>query len=245
MGVIGALSIDFAAGCLSAREVDGVIIGDGLPSSVVETFLKLLADDSRLRDLPIAVLGAGSDIPDLPNLVVAPDPLVLLERAVPLVRMRALEGALKRLLMSIESKGMIDAETALFNPDAFGDALNRAIADASERGVGLSLARFSFEHPLDRRTGMDAARLVSRLVRDVDFACRDEDGSILFVFAETDLRAAHVAARRLASVLKHTMLRPGRDRPPLTPSVTLATLKPSDTALTLLTRVTPHPVAAA
>ncbi|MBM3529501.1 MAG: GGDEF domain-containing protein [Alphaproteobacteria bacterium] len=245
MGVIGALNLDFAAGCLAAREVDGVIVGDGLPWRAVEAFLETLAADRRFRELPVAVLGADGDVPGLPHLVCAREPRALLDCAIPLIRLRALESSLKRLLQSIESKGMLDPQTGLFHPNAFGEALNLSIADAAERGSTLSLARFSFDEPLDRRTGMDASRLVSRLVRDVDFACRDEDGSILFVFADTDLRAAHVAARRLASVLKHTMLRPGRDRPPLTPSVTLATLKPSDTALTLLTRVTPRPVAAA
>ena len=46
-----------------------------------------------------------------------------------------------------------------------------SIQDAEECGTRLSLARFSFDDPLDRCTSMDAARLVSRLVRDVDFAC--------------------------------------------------------------------------
>jgi hypothetical protein len=46
-------------------------------------------------------------------------------------------------------------------------------------------------------------------------------------------------------VLKHTMLRPDREGPAAAPAVTLATLKPSDTMLTLLARVTPRPVAAA
>ena len=40
----------------------------------------------------------------LPNFVRARDPLVLLERAVPFIRMRALETALKRLLTSIEPR---------------------------------------------------------------------------------------------------------------------------------------------
>jgi hypothetical protein len=56
-----------------------------------------------------------------------------------------------------------------------------------------------------------------------------------------------VLARRIASVLKHTMLRPAH-RPgivPNGPNVTLATLKPGDTALTLLARAAPRPVAAA
>jgi len=245
MGVIGALSVDTAARCLAAREVDGVLIGDGLPSASVEVFLALLAEDARFRHLPVAVLGTGGGVPELTNFVCARDPLVLLARALPLIRLRAFESALKRLLHSIESKGMTDARTGLLNVEAFGRELGRAIEDAAERGVTLSLARFSFEQDIDRRTGLDAARLISRLVRDADFACRQDDGSILFVFADTDLRTAHVVARRLASVLKHTMLRPNRDRPGVSPSVTLATLKPSDTVLTLLTRVSPRPVAAA
>ena len=82
-------------------------------------------------------------------------------------------------------------------------------------------------------------------MRNVDFACRQDDGSILFAFTETDLRAAHVVARRLASVLKHTMLRPDHSRSPISPAVTLATLKPTDTMHSLVARVAPRPVAAA
>ena len=129
MGVIGALSIDQGAGCLKAREVDGIVIGDGLPAGSVDAFLTLLSEDARFRDLPVAVLGAGSDADKLPNFVRARDPLVLLARALPFIRMRALETALKRLLHSIECKGMIDAQTGLFNADAFGEALARAIED--------------------------------------------------------------------------------------------------------------------
>ena len=245
MAVMGALSIESAASCLKAREIDGIVIGDGLPSVSVDAFLSVLAEDARFRELPVGALRACDGTAPLPNLVCARDPLVLLAHMMPLVRLRAFEGALKRLLYSIECKGMIDPRTGLLNVDAFGKELDRAIADVGERGVGLSLARFSFEPEIDRRSGLDAARLVSRLVRDVDFACQQEDGSILFVFAEADLKAAHVAARRLASVLKHTMLQPGGDRPPVSPAVTLATLKPADTMLTLLARVAPRPVAAA
>jgi hypothetical protein len=245
MGVIGALSIDHAAGCLKAREVDGVIIGDGLSANLVDAFLTVLSEDGRFRDLPIAVLNAGYDPGHLPNFISAGDPALLLERAVPFIRMRARETVLKRMLASIECKGMIDAQTGLFHERAFGEALTHAIEDATERGVRLSLARFSFEDPLDRRTSMDAARLMSRLVRNSDFACRQADGSILFAFGDTELRDAHIAARRLASVLKHTMLRADRERPGLSPSVTLATLKSTDTLHSLLARVAARPVAAA
>ena len=252
MGVMGALSVDAAARCLTAREIDGVVVGEGLPNGSAEVFLSLLAQDHRFRDLPVAVLGGG-DADALSNFVCARDPHLLLERAVPLIRLHAFEATLKRLLKSIECKGMIDAQTGLLNVKAFGQQLSRAIEDAGERSVGLSLARFSFEGEIDRRTSLDAARLVCRLLRGADFACRQDDGSVLFAFADTDLRAAHVVARRLASVLKHTMLRPDRarpyerpdDRPGVSPSVTLATLKPSDTVLTLLARVSPRPVAAA
>jgi GGDEF domain-containing protein len=244
MGVMGALSIDSAARCLNAREVDGIVIGDGLPAKSVEALLVILAEDARFRDLPIAALGMGGEPDKLPNFVRASDPHALIERAIPLVRLHAFEGRLKRLLTSIEAKGMIDVRTGLLNLNAFGRDLTRAIDDAGERGVGLSVARFSFDETVDIRASMDAARLMSRLVRNIDFACRQDDGSILFVFTETDLRAAHVVARRLASVLKHTMLRPGRERAPVTPSVTLATLKPTDTLWTLLARVAPRTVAA-
>ena len=243
MGVMGALSVEQGARCLNARELDGIVIGDGLPAYAVDTFLTVLAEDARFRDLPVAVLGATADMPKLPNFVRARDPQMLVARAAPAIRMRAREVALKRLLNSIECKGMLDADTGLFNARAFADALGHAIEDCGERGARLSLARFSFEEPLDRRTSMDAARLVSRLVRDADFACRQDDGAILFAFVGTDLRDAHVAARRLASVLKHTMLRIDRER--TSPSVTLATLKPTDTVHTLLARVVPRPVAAA
>jgi hypothetical protein len=245
MGVMGALSIESAASCLRAREIDGIVIGDGLPFASVDAFLSVLAEDARFRELPVGVLRAGSGSAPLPNLVCARDPLVLFAHVMPLVRLRAFEGALKRLLHSIECKGMTDPRTGLLNVDAFGKDLERAIVDAGDRGVGLSIARFSFEPEIDRRTSMDAARLVSRLVRDIDFACQQEDGSILFVFAEADLKTAHVAARRLASVLRHTMLRPAHEQAQPAPAVTLATLKPSDTMLTLLARVAPRPVAAA
>ena len=245
MGVIGALSVDTAERCLAAREVDGVLIGDGLPASSVDAFLDTLCRNAHYRDLPVALLGGSADIAELANFVRARDPHVLLQRMLPVLRARTFETALKRLLRSIEYKGMIDVQTGLLNQHAFGQALGLAIEDAGERGTVFSLARFSFEQPLDRRTALDTARLVSQLVRNTDFACQEDDNAILFVFGDTSLRDAHVAARRLASVLKHTMLRPDRERPSVSPSVTLATLKRGDTPMSLLARVAPRPVAAA
>src|SRR5581483_11801711 len=244
VGVMGALSVDQAARCLGAREIDGVVIGEGLPARSVKAFIQIMSEDSRFRDMPVAMLGAGSDEPALPNFLRVREPRVLVERILPLVRMHALESRLKRFIRSIECKGMLDARTGLLTVEAFGSELSRAIDDSKERGVGLSVARFSFETEIDIRAGMDAARLLSGLIRNIDLGCRQDDGSIVVAFAETDLRAAHVVARRLASVLKHTMLGAGSEGSGLNPTVTLATLKPTDNVLTLMARIAPRPVAA-
>ncbi len=77
---------------------------------------------------------------------------------------------------------------------------------------------------------------MTRLIRNIDFATRDEEGAILVAFTQTDLRGAHVIARRLAGTLKSNMLTPQR-ADPLTANVTLATLKAGDTLDTLMMRV--------
>ena len=74
-------------------------------------------------------------------------------------------------------------------------------------------------------------------MRQVDFACREADNSIFAVFTETDLRAAHVVARRIASVLKNTMLAPIATAAGIEAAVTLATLKPTDSVNSLIARV--------
>ena len=244
MGVMGALSVEAAARCLSAREIDGVVLGDGLPVRGVAAFLMLLDQEPRFRDLPVAMLGRTADFRMPRNFVQARDPENLVERLLPLVRLHAFEARLRRLLKSIECQGALDARTGLLTIEAFGHELVGAINNAGERGLALSLARFSFEQAVDRRASRDAARIASRLARELDFACRDDDGSLLFAFTETDLKAAHVVARRLASALKHTMLKPEHGLN-MGPSLILATLKPSDTVFTLLSRVALHPVAAA
>ena len=97
------------------------------------------------------------------------------------------------MLKSLDAKGMIDPDTGLLGQEAFWRDLNRAVDDAERRGVGLSMARFSFNNS-DRRSGLDAARLLSRLMRQVDFACREADNSIFAVF--TGHRPARCARRR-------------------------------------------------
>ncbi len=244
VGLIGALSVETAAKYLNARDVDGVVIGDGFSPKVVEALLTAMSEDARFRDLPIA-LASGSPAliaefgPKLTNLETADgDPRAWIDWILPLVRLHAFDARLKRVMQSFDSKGMIDPQTGLLTREAFWCDLSTAMQQAAQRGVGLSVARFTFEPVLERRASLDTARLVSRIVRNIDFACQGSDGSILCVFTGTDLPAAHVISRRIASVLKHTMLiSSDAGRPKLETNITLGMLKPTDTADTLLARV--------
>jgi len=247
VGLIGVFSVETAARYLNARDIDGVVIGDGLGARTVDALLTVLAEEARFRDLPVGVLNNnGCDDERLPNLVRAEgNPLPLVERVLAFVRLQAFENHLKRMLKSLESEGEIDPHTGLLEAHAFWRDLDRAVEEATEAGRALSIARFAFEGITDRRAHIDAARLLSRLIRNIDFACREQDGSILAAFTETDLRSAHVVARRIASVLRHTMVSPGHDRRNIRPTITLATFKPTDNLSTLVARVGAYPKAVA
>ncbi|MGH6771164.1 MAG: GGDEF domain-containing protein [Xanthobacteraceae bacterium] len=246
-GLIGAMSVETAGRYLKARDVDGIVIGEGFQPRVVEALLTVLGEDARFRDLPVGVLGRFPVSESrLCNLIrVESDASLLVERMLPFVRVQALESQLKRLLKSLEADGVLDPDTGLLGREAFWRDLDRAVQQAEVDGSALSVARFSFDDMTDARCAVDAARLFSRLVRDIDFACREQDGSILAAFTETDLRSAHVVARRIASVLRHTMLSPDLERQTIKPCVTLATLKPSDNLSTLVARVGTYPKVAA
>ena len=96
------------------------------------------------------------------------------------------------------------------------------------------MARFAFD-AAQPRAQFDAARIVSRLMRQMDFGAIKPDGSVMVVFAETDLRNAHMIARRLSSVMRHTSH--GKRDARSEPVVTLATLLPADSAASLLARL--------
>ena len=249
VGAIGALSVETAASYLNARDVDGVVIGEGFGPPTLAAFLTALVEDARFRDLPVALLPEpppAIDISPLANLErLAGSPREVVAGLLPLVRQHALAARLRRRLASIKADGLIDSRTGLFTMAGFLADLTRAIEEAQGRAAGLSLARFSFPPALDRRVSLDAARLISRLVRSIDFGCQTSDGSILVAFSATALRHAHVFARRIASVLRHTTLAPVGDAGgQVDASVTLATLKPTDTVETLVARVCePEPVA--
>lgn len=238
--MLGALSVETAAKHLNARDIDGIVVGDGFSPRMVEAFLTVLAQDTRFRDIPVAVIGeAPPDFAEvLPNIDhVDGDPARLVARMIPLVRMHAFETRLKRMLKTLDTNGMFDPDTGLLTRDTFAHELDKAVIEAADRGTALSLGRFSFDGLLDARASKDGARLVTRLIRNIDFGCRDDDGSLLIAFTQTDLRNAHVVARRIAGVIKNIMLMPQRAGNKVVANVTLATLKAGDTFDSLMLRV--------
>lgn len=247
MGLIGALAVETARSYLNAREVDGIVIGDGFNRAVVDDFLNELGADPRWRDLPvIAPRGSAIDAERLPNAEqFSGDPEAVAARIVPFARMHAFAARLRRVSASLDQKGTLAPESGLLTHAAFMNILHRVTATAEARGAGLSLARLSFGTLLNRRANLDAARITSRLLRESDIACRDEDGSILIAFTETDLVTAHVVARRIASVLKHTTLSLGAERTRLGPTVALAAFRPRDTVETLVARTADQRMVAA
>ncbi len=234
--MLGALSVEAAAKHLNSRDIDGIVIGDGFSPQMVEAFLTLLADEPRFREIPVALTNeAPADFfESLPNIDHADgDPARLAGRMVPLVRMRAFESRLKRMLASLDTDGMIDPDTGLMIRDAFWRDLAKAVADAADRSMSLSIARYSFEGAINERAALDGARLLTRLTRTIDFACRDDDGAILVAFTQTNLREAHGVARRIAGELRNVMM----SGDAITANVTLATLKAGDTLDSLMQRV--------
>ena len=236
MGVVGALSIEAAAKHLNVRDIDGIVLGEGFSPRVVDAFLTVLAEDTRFRNLPVVVTSdAVTPAYDLPNLeIIAGDPARVAANALPLIRQHAFEAYLSRTLHSIDAGGLLDPRTGLLTSAAFNRDLATAVHQTLARGGGLSVARFAFD-PAHERARLDAARILSRLMRQMDFGAVQNDGSIVAVFAETDLRIAHMIARRLSSVMRHTTH--GKRDARVEPVVTLATMLPSDSAKSLLARL--------
>jgi hypothetical protein len=238
--MLGALSVETAAKHMNARDINGIVVGDGFSPRMVEAFLTVLAQDTRFRDIPVAVIGEAP--PEFAEVLsnidqVAGDPTRLVARMVPLVRMHAFEARLKRMLKTLDTDGMFDPETGLLTRDTFWRELEKTIAEAGDRSTPVSIARFSFDGPLDPRASKDGARMMIKLIRNIDFACRQDDGAILVAFTQTDLRAAHVVARRMAGIIKSTMLMPLQVGDKITANVTLATVRAGDTLQSVMLRV--------
>jgi hypothetical protein len=235
-GVVGALSIEAAAKHLNIRDIDGIVLGEGFSPRVIDAFLTVLTEDARFRNLPVVVT-AGDLAPayDLPNLeIVSDDAAQAVATVLPLIRQHAFEAHLSRTLKAVDADGLIDARTGLLTREAFERDFASAIYQTQQRGGGLSVARFAFdpEHP---RAQFDGARIISRLMRQMDFGAAHEDGSVVVVFAETDLKTAHTIARRLSSVMRHTSH--GNRDARSEPAVTVATLLPNDSAKSLRSRL--------
>ena len=235
-GVVGALSIEAAAKHLNVRDIDGIVLGEGFSPRVIDAFLTVLTEDARFRNLPIVLTG-GDLAPayDLPNLeVVSAATAQVVATVLPLIRQHAFEAHLSRTLKAIDADGLIDARTGLLTPEAFERDFASAIYQTQQRGGGLSVARFAFdpEHP---RAQFDGARIISRLMRQMDFGAAQEDGSVVVVFAEADLKTAHTIARRLSSVMRHTSH--GHRDARSEPAITAATLMPNDSAKSLRSRL--------
>jgi hypothetical protein len=236
MGLVGALSIEAAAKHLNLRDIDGIVLGEGFSLRVVDAFLTVLAEDSRFRNLPI-VLTSDELTPayDLPNLeIISGDPEHVAVNTLPLIRQHAFETHLSRTLRSIDAGGLLDPRTGLLTSAAFDRDFATSVYQTLSRGGGLSVARFAFD-PAQERALLDGARIASRLMRQMDFGAVREDGSIIVVFSETDLRTAHMIARRLSSVMRHTSH--GKRDPRSEAVVTVATMLASDSAKTLLARL--------
>ena len=59
-GVVGALSIEAAAKHLNARDIDGIVLGEGFSPRVIDAFLTVLTEDARFRNLPVVVTASRS-----------------------------------------------------------------------------------------------------------------------------------------------------------------------------------------
>ena len=248
VAMIGSLSVESAARYLNTRNLDGIFIGEGFGPPTVDAFLTALGEDHRFRDLPVAQIGGSKpniDCSPLPNYerFDAP-PAEVLEWMLPLIRLHAYEARLQRQLAAIEANGLIDAHTGLYTVTAFSSELTHAVEDALARQAAFSLACFAFPAQAERRTMVDAARQMSRLVRSVDHASWVNDHTILIALPGTALREAHPIARRLAGALNTTMLTSDRKDGRVDPAVSLVTLKTNDTVESLVSRVTEQSLSA-
>ncbi|MDF0495351.1 GGDEF domain-containing protein [Bradyrhizobium yuanmingense] len=236
VGVVGALSIEAAAKHLNTRDLDGVVLAEGFTARVTDAFLTVLAEDTRFRSLPVVVTAHQlTQSYDLPNLeLITGEPPRIAANALPLIRQHAMEAQLSRTLRSIDAGGWLDPRSGLLTVEAFARDFAKAVEQTLARGGGLSVARFAFD-PNNPRAQLDAARILSRLMRQMDFGAAQKDGSVIVVFAETDFRTAHMIARRLSAVMRHTSN--GKHEMRSDPVVSVDSLSPSDTARSLLARL--------
>jgi len=137
-------------------------------------------------------------------------------------------------LRAIDAEGLLDPATGLLVKTTFDRDFISAVQQTLAGGGGLSVARFAFEGD-NPRAQLDGARIISRLMRQMDFGAVQNDGSVVVAFIDTDLRNAHGIARRLSAVMRHTTS--GKRAARSEPEVTVATLMPQDSPQSLLARL--------
>jgi hypothetical protein len=240
MGVVGAFTVEAAANHLNNRAINGILLGEGFSARVTDAFLTVISENARFRHLPI-VLTSDELAPsyDLPNLeIICGAPARIAAWALPLIRQHAIDIQLSRTLRAVAANGLLDPKTGLLTPSAFNRDLATAVSETQSDGGGLSVARFAFD-PQHPRAQLDGARIISRLMRKMDFGALQLDYSVIVVFTDTDLRAAHGVARRLSAVMRHTAQ--GKRDPRTSPRISVATLLPTDTPKSLLARLYENP----
>jgi GGDEF domain-containing protein len=240
MSIVGALCMEAAGKQLNSRDIDGIVLGEGFTVRVADAFLTVLSEDARFRNLPV-ILTTGDLAPhyELANLeILLGEPNQIAINATPLIRQHAFEARLSRTLRAIDAGGRIDPQTGLLTQVAFEREFATAIGQTLSAGGGLSVARFAFEGT-HARAQLDGARIISHTMRQMDFGTMRPDRSVIVVFSETDLRAAHTIARRLSSVIRQTSHGAGHQR--FEPTLSIATLQPSDTPTLLLARLDRSP----
>ena len=243
VGLVGALSVESAARALNARDIDGMVIGDGFGPRSRRGFVTVLAEDVRFRDLPVAVLGGHPAVVEpfaieLANLErISEGPERLVERFLPLCAPACLRPAAQAHAQIARRQRHDRPRYRALAHEAFWRDLNRAVDDAEKRGVGLSIARFSFDGN-DRRIGLDAARLVGRLDAPGRFRLpRGRQFDFRGVHRDRSARRACRGAPHRQRAQEHHAGAGHSKKGGIETAVTLATLKPTDSVDSLIARV--------
>ena len=181
------------------------MVGEGFSLRVIDAFLTVLAEDARFRNLPVVVTSS---------------------ELAPTYNLPNLE------IISGDPASIVATALPLVRQRAFEAHLSRTLRSIDADGL------------IDARTGLLTPAAFERDFATAVYHAIERGGGLSvarFAFdpahprAETDLRNAHMIARRLSSVMRHTTL--GKRGMNIEPAVTVATLQPSDSAKSLLARL--------
>lgn len=200
------------------------MLGEGFSLRVIDAFLTVLAEDARFRNLPVVVTsGELAPTYNLPNLeIISGDPASIVATALPLVRLHAFRGAFEPHA-ALDRRRRIDrrahrpardrVRTRFLRPPC----ITRSSAAADCRPLRLR-SRASARQ-------FDGARIISRLMRQMDFGAIHDDGSSHQSCSPELICTTRMIARRLGSVMRHTTY--GKRDTNVEPAITVATLQPN------------------